>query len=471
MKINKLHTYLFPLLILGMFFGTQILNAQEETLDETFTYEEFLGVVKKYHPMVKQADLILTASEAKLLKARGYFDPKLTADFNKKRYKDTEYYSLFNGSFKIPTWYGIELKAAFDKNQGDYINPENYVPEDGLASFGISVPVGQGIWINKRMAEVKKGKLYQELGDYERTLAVVDALTEASAAYFDWKQQFDKAKLYETFYENAKERQEWIVKSIVLGELSPIDSVESGINLKTRRLEWEQANLKLTKSRLTLSNYLWTEEELPLELSELMQPEEALKDNILSVLNINPISEEVDLENHPKLKALNTKIAMKDVDRRLMANKLLPKLSVNYNYIAAPDYINEYNWDDYKIGASLSFPILLRKERADVRIAKAELSIAEYGLKFQAQELQNKVKAKFAELNSYQEQIIMNSDLVSDYQQMHDAEVRLFELGESSIFYINTRENKLVKAKVSQIELENDYFLIAAELYRTLANL
>ena len=319
------------------------------------------------------------------------------------------------------------------------------------------------------MAEVKKGKLYQELGDYERTLAVVDAITEASAAYFDWKQQYDKAKLYETFYENAKERQEWIVKSIVLGELSPIDSVESGINLKTRRLEWEQANLKLTKSRLSLSNYIWTEDEIPLEVSEQMQPEETLKDNILSVLNINPVSEEVDLENHPKLKALSTKIAMKDVDRRLMANKLLPKLNVNYNYIATPDYIDNYNWDDYKIGASLSFPILLRKERADVKIAKAELSNAQYGLKFQMQELQNKVKAKFAELNSYQEQILMNADLVSDYQQMHNAEVRLFEMGESSIFYINTRENKLVKARVSQIELENDYFLIAAELYRTLA--
>ncbi|MEL4307350.1 TolC family protein [Joostella sp. CR20] len=468
MKGNNLqHIWLFFLLV--VFFGVQKGSAQETVLDSEFTYEEFLGVVKKYHPLVKQADLILTTSEAKLLKARGYFDPKLTADFNKKRYKDTEYYSLFNGSFKIPTWYGIELKAAFDSNQGDYINPENYVPEDGLASFGISVPVGQGLWINKRMAEVKKGKLYQELGDYERTLAVVDALTEASAAYFDWKQQYDKAKLYEQFYQNAKERQDWIVKSIVLGELSPIDSVESGINLKTRKLEWEQANLKLTKSRLTLSNYLWTEDELPLELSEVMEPEETLHDNILSVLNINPVSEEIDFENHPKLKALSTKIAMKDVDRRLMANKLLPKLNVNYNYIATPDYIDEYNWDDYKIGASLSFPILLRKERADVKIAKAELSNAEYGLKFQTQELQNKVKAKFAELSSYQTQIGMNADLVNDYQQMHDAEVRLFELGESSIFYINTRENKLVKAKVSQIELENEYFLIAAELYRTLA--
>ena len=48
--------------------------------DNILTLSEYLGYVKKYHPVVKQAQLITSQSEAKLLKARGGFDPKIGAD-------------------------------------------------------------------------------------------------------------------------------------------------------------------------------------------------------------------------------------------------------------------------------------------------------------------------------------------------------------------------------------------------------
>jgi hypothetical protein len=44
-------------------------------------------------------------------------------------------YSILNSSFKIPTWYGIEIKAGFDQNEGYYLNPENTVPNAGLTSL------------------------------------------------------------------------------------------------------------------------------------------------------------------------------------------------------------------------------------------------------------------------------------------------------------------------------------------------
>jgi hypothetical protein len=58
---------------------------------------------------------------------------KLQLTLTKKQFKDTEYYSILNSSFKIPTWYGIEIKAGFEQNEGYYLNPENTVPNTGLA--------------------------------------------------------------------------------------------------------------------------------------------------------------------------------------------------------------------------------------------------------------------------------------------------------------------------------------------------
>jgi outer membrane protein TolC len=74
-----------------------------------FSFNEFLGYVKKYHPLVKQANLKINEAQANLMLARGAFDPKIEVDFNEKQFKDKNYYSILNSSFKIPTWYGIEL--------------------------------------------------------------------------------------------------------------------------------------------------------------------------------------------------------------------------------------------------------------------------------------------------------------------------------------------------------------------------
>ena len=87
-----------------------------QEIPKEFTYNEFLGYVKKFHPLVKTANLELNRAQANLMMARGSFDPKIEVDFDKKQFKDTDYYSILNSSFKIPTWYGIELKAGFDTN-------------------------------------------------------------------------------------------------------------------------------------------------------------------------------------------------------------------------------------------------------------------------------------------------------------------------------------------------------------------
>ena len=83
---------------------------------------------------MKQANLIINKSEAKLMKARGAFDPKLEVDYDRKKFKNTEYYDRLNASFKIPTWFGVELKGNFEENTGDFLNPQAFIPEDGLYS-------------------------------------------------------------------------------------------------------------------------------------------------------------------------------------------------------------------------------------------------------------------------------------------------------------------------------------------------
>lgn len=434
-----------------------------------FSFNEFLGYVKKYHPLVKQADLKLNEAQANLMQARGAFDPKIEVDFSEKQFKDSEYYSILNSSFKIPTWYGIELKAGFDNAEGIYVNPENTLPNSGLTSLGISVPLGQGLFINQRMADIRKAKIARNLNVAERNLQAVEVIYEASVSYVNWKRSFDEVKLYENYLENALMRYNGVSKLIEEGDKPAIDSVEAGIAVKTRKLNLEEAKLKFTKAKLELSNYLWLENNIPLELNDGLQPEDLLSKSIKETLQINELGT-IDLDNHPKIKALDAKIAMLKVDRKLKANALLPKLDLSYNYLSEPSYIDNYRFEDYKIGVNFAFPIFLRKERGSLKLADLKIQDSEFGLQFERKNLENKLKAQQQEIVSLEKQQDYNDKLVKDFTTLLNAEDRLFEMGESSLFIINSRENSLVSSQLNEIALENRYLSAIIGLYKTIAN-
>ena len=433
-----------------------------------FSFNEFLGYVKKYHPLVKQADLKINEAQANLMQARGAFDPKIDIDFNEKQFKNNNYYSILNSSFKIPTWYGIELKAGFDNAEGIYVNPENTLPNSGLTSFGISIPVGQGLFINQRMADIRKAKIAQNLNSAERNLQAIEVLYEASISYTNWKRSFDEVKLYENYLENAKIRYNGVSQLITQGDKPAIDSIEAGIIVTTRKLNLEDAKLKLTKAKLELSNYLWLENNIPLELKDELQPEKILGSTIKETLQINEL-DNFDIENHPKIKALDAKIGILKVEKQLKANALLPKLDVSYNYLSEPSAIDNYRMQDYKIGLNFSIPIFLRKERAGLKLAKLKIQDSEFSLQFERKNLENKLKSQQQEIISLQIQQEYNTKLVRDFSTLLSAEDRLFNMGESSLFLINSRENTLVSCQLNAIVLENRFFQAILGLFKTRA--
>ncbi len=437
---------------------------------EQLSFNEYLGYVKKFHPRVKSADLNLSEAQAQLMLARGAFDPKIEVDFNKKQFAGKEYYSLLNSSFKIPTWYGIEVKAGFDNSEGMYVNPQNTLPNQGLTSLGVTVPLGQGLWINQRMADVRKAKIQLNLSKAEQKLEAVNVLHEAALAYFNWKRTYDETRLYADYLKNAQLRFDGIRSLIKNGDKPAIDSIEAGIVVRNRQLSLVDAQLKQTKARLELSNFLWLDNNIPMELQEQMQPEENLSQTITETLHTNELlTAGLSLEEHPKMRALQSKLSMLDVDRKLKANSLLPKANIGYHYLSEPNYWNNTEMNNYKIGVDFSFPIFLRKERGSLKLAKIKIQDTQNELDWERLKLTNKIKAQQTEINSLTAQRKLTSELVRDHQLMLQSEERLFGFGESSVFLLNTRENNLVSAKLSEIALDNRYFAAQAELFKIIA--
>ena len=460
--------YLSTLLFIVISFSS---FGQTETISEVLRFDEYLGYVKKFHPIVKQAELVIDESQAKLLKSRGAFDPKFEVDYDRKKFKGTEYFDRLNGMFKIPTWYGIELKATFEENSGDFLNPEAFVPDDGLYSAGVKMSVAQGFLINDRMASLKQAKLFREQAKADRDIFVNNILFEASLAYFKWLQAYNELKLFENFLTNAQLRFRGIERGAEVGERAQIDVVEARIAINQRKLSLEQSKVKLMKAALELSTFLWLEDNVPVELQPNVIPDVDSEPIVDATFNINQLREDdVIIDTHPKMISLDYKLQGLEVDTRLKANKLLPTVDVEYNFITeVPDVARTFNTGEYKGGLNISFPLFLRKERGDLRLAKLKLQDTEFEIDATRVNLQNKINALRQELDSYVTQNELVEQMVTDYSRMLEAEERKFVLGESSLFLVNSRESKLIDGQLKAIEVQYKFYSTKAKLFNSLA--
>ena len=458
------------IIIIFAFLFASVDGSSQDLDSLSLGYTEYIAMVKKFHPLVKQADLLLDEGEMKLLKARGSFDPKIEADYSTKNYKSTDYYSNFSSAFKIPTWYGLEFNAKFEDNSGEYLNPQNTVPDNGLYSAGVSLNVADGIFMSERMASLKQAKIYRNQSRLKRQLEVTEVLYNASLAYFEWNANYREYQLFQNFLQNAEMRLNGVKNQFRVGDKPAIDTVEAGLSIQNRRIDLLQSELKLKNSKLNLSNFIWAEGNIPLELTSEVVPQDDIQEEVSETLKIDEIAFGIDITEHPKVRSLSYDIDMLEIEKKFRANKLLPQLDLQYNFLTdSADDISSLNNRDYKFGMKFSLPLFLRKERGALQLAKIELNNAELDLANARLKIENDLRSLQNEIIALSEQNVMINELVGDYTVMMNAEERKFELGESSLFLINSRESQLISVKLKEIQMSQKLLKSKAELFKNTA--
>lgn len=439
---------------------------------EVLGMEEFLAMVKKYHPIVKQSDLQIQSSEAKLMKARGAFDPKIGVDWDQKEFAGSQYYDKINTYFKIPTWYGLEFIGKYENNTGTYLNPERKVPEGGLYNVGVSLSLAQGFLMDQRMASVRKAKAFEKQALADQKLVVNSIMFQAMNAYYDWLKTYDELEVYENYLKNAQGQYQGVKTQYDSGDIAAIDTLEASINLNNRIILKEKADLNYQKSSLALSNFLWIED-IPVELKGGLYPQRDLIVKIDEVLELSQFEiDSVDLSLHPKLQSLNYKLDQLKIDQKLKRNQMLPDLKVQY-YLLDASTVNDpsygFSTENYKSSLTLNIPILLRKDRANLKLNQYKIEDMSYQMDLASLELSNKIKAIETEINTYEGLLSQSKKIVTDYESLASGEQQKFLNGDSSLFKVYYREGKWLESQLKNIQTYISYLGSKSKLRYTLA--
>jgi outer membrane protein TolC len=163
------------------------------------------------------------------------------------------------------------------------------------------------------------------------------------------------------------------------------------------------------------------------------------------------------VKQHPQINLANYKIQSLEFDKRWKQEQLKPVLNFNYNALSFASTSSEaltYNLNNYKWGLSFAVPVLLRKERGGLQLAKIKLQDANYERERKTNILTNKIKANEQELILLNQQITSYQQTVKGYEQLLYAENTLFETGESSLFLVNTRETNMINARLKLVDIQ-----------------
>jgi outer membrane protein TolC len=458
-----------PTLLLLMLFGVAA-GAQPADSAQVLTADQYLSWVASYHPVARQGRLLNVQAEALERLARGGFDPKLYGDWDQKNFKENEYFAFGEAGVKIPTWYGIELKGAYAVADVDalYQNAERTVPDIGQAVLGIKVPLGRNLIIDDRRAALEQAKIMADANRAEQQGMVNDLLLEAAKAYWEWSVAFNQLIVFDRALVITIERFEGIRESFFAGDLPAIDTLETMIQVQNREFDYNNALIEYRNATLKLSNFLWTEAGEPLEVTDELRP------LLLEELEPDPVPNtrqqlwQDAQQIHPDLLKYRFKLQQYDVDRRLALEQLKPRLDLEYNFLGegtnflpgstTDNGISQLVGQNYKWGVRFDFPVFLRKERGKLQLTRIKIQDAEYTLQRKQLEVENKINNYYNQQDNFIAQIELYEGAVQNYNTLLEAEYIKFDLGESSIFLVNSREQKLIEAQLKLIELRGKFF-------------
>lgn len=424
---------------------------------DSLTLTGFLARVRAAHPVARQAELLRRQADAELRAARGGFDPVLSATWDFKRFKGIGYFDELDTRLTVPTPWGVDVKLGWERAAGAIINPERATPAPGLLSAGLSIPIGPRLITDERRTSLRQAELATEVADADATAQIARLLQTAARDWGAWFEAEARASIAADGVELARFRLDAVRRRVAAGDVAPIDSLEALTEWERRLLLEIDARGAAAGARLIVSGYLWDDKGAPVALAAGTTPE---RDALLTRdVGLTQAAVDRAIRDHPLVQQARARWLQADAQRRLTSVQVLPTVSAEVAALAAgsslgalPSPANAA--DDIKAGLAVRIPLLARRELGRLRAAEDRAR----QLLVERDRVQRDVRLvaerALVELRAVEAQYAGQARVLAASEALLAAEQRRFEIGESSLLFVNLRERAVLDERQRSAQLE-----------------
>jgi outer membrane protein TolC len=450
------------------------------------TIEEVLARIELTHPLLQATGLERAQARAKVLKALGAWEPKFRNEIEYDRYQT---YNLTNVSgapnhlssgyvdtfLKIGHPWGWEIFGGIRNVFGDHATlsgVSTLTIERNVQSPGVGIPqdfqlfypqqmgiVGgklnllRGFMVNEEFAQFQQAELAGPQAEIKVAQKRQDLYLAGAVQYWDWQVAVKQADVVKRALAVADERYRMVEGRAKSGAVAPIDVVEAREEVQRRREAAIAAQRKVEYEQYKLALFLWESGE-PVTPRPEWAPEFQGETPLPSDEDVAAFKVEAT-EDRPEVRDLYVEAKLNNIEIKLAKNSLLPKLTVE----GGPS-IGSIYWVGgvgYRMATLFSMPLFNRAARGKVLHAEAQQERLAYKQAYTERQVQIDVDNWLSAQVRARDRVKAATEALRLAKTLEEGERARFNMGATSVLFVNLRERAVVEAAYELYRAQADY--------------
>jgi len=375
-------------------------------------------------------------------------------------------------SFEQPTALaGATFFGGWRRGTGDYpiYEGKSLTANDGEWRVGVNIPLWRNRDIDRRRASLQQAELAQLIAGHDYDQALLEVRRIATHRYWDWVLAGQRLQTAERLLQIAEQRDSGIRQRVAAGDIPEFEALDNQRAILERRERKVAAQRILEQSAIQLSLY-WRGAD--------GEPRMPKAEQLPSGFPINEPQKLLPFEqalqtaqaHRPELQRLGVQSQQTQTELDFQQNQRAP--GVDLSVMGAQDMgagKTSLNRDELYVGLNVDIPLQRRVASGRAQVASANLQ----RLKWERQLAENRIAADvqdvFSALTAARQRVALSGQQQQAAQQLEQGERERFELGESTVLFVNLREIAHGDAALMAAEATNTLFKAHADYQAALA--
>ncbi len=435
--------------------------------------ESVLSALDRSYPPLLAARQKVRSAQGGLLSAEGNFDLKIKA---KGEFDPAGYYEAAKADLILeqttPLW-GLRVFGGYRYGVDFPIYAAKGVTAGaGEARVGLTLPLWRGGPIDAGRLGIRLAQLGVDVAGLEVEVKRLGAYQKASKAYFKWLEAGKKLAIDQGMLQLAEARQSFVMQRVKQGALANIELLDNRRLVVSRQEQVATQEGDLQSAALAVSMFLRSPE------GRVLRPDaSALPGTFPEVPAPSPtlMSEAIarGLSSRPEIARVKRLQQGLESELHFHENQRAP--AIDLQVVASKDFGDTVAYGpnsafrtkaatELGLSLALAWPVEQRKARGKAAAVRAKLQQVELERGFLADAIEMQIRDAHIRLVAAQRRTTLAREAYKLTLQLEAAERRRLELGQSTIFVVNLREESTAKSAKELVNALTSYHLARCDL-------
>ena len=437
----------------------------EITKNKTLTLDAVVNASIKSFPGLLATEQRKQVAAGELRAAEGGFDTLLKSQ---NRWSIAGLYENQNNEITLeqPTqFWGATFFGGWRRGVGDYpiYEGKSQTTESGEARIGVNVPLWRNRETDRRRASLKQAELSQLIAGHEYEQALIEATRLASYRYWDWVLAGQRLTVARHLLQLAEQRNNGIRERVAAGDIPEFEALDNQRAIIERQERVVAAQRLLEQSAIQLSLYWRDDQGQPQLPGEEQLPEHFPDPDSIQTLSVTDAMQ-ASLNQRPEPKRLELQTKQTQTELELQQNQRAP--AVDLSVSAANDIGNskeKLNRNELYVGLNIDIPLQQRAATGRAKAAAANVRRLTLDRQLQEERITAEVKDVFSALSASRKRLSLSAEQLNAAEELAEGEKTRFDLGESTLLFVNLRE-------IAKGDAALQYAEATASLFRSYAD-